>query len=79
VHYFITADSTDTLNYVPDSDVINTYMKGFGLIGYGGSFDAFAPRLNGVVIDGILYGDTTCIVTAANDFRNNLPFEFSLK
>jgi len=79
IHYYITSDSTDTLNYIPDIDFVHTYVKGFGLVSYGGASDIMEPRLNGFVIDGILYGDTTGVITSVEDFNNNIPSTFTLK
>ncbi len=78
-YYYTALDSTDTLSYLPDADLTKTFVKGFGLIWFGNSSYVMLPRLNGAVIDGVLYGDTTDVITSIIGNYNNLPTVFNLK
>jgi hypothetical protein len=67
--YYATPDSTDTTGLDWYGDML---LKGFGLYRRG---SAEAPQfiyLHGAVIDGILYGDTTNVITSVNENINDL-------
>ena len=73
--FYFAFDSTDTTGLVRKSDFL---AKGFGLFSKGGG-DLFGRiYLTGAVIDGILYGDTTDIITSIDDLFSPLPDDFKL-
>lgn len=63
----------------PDNFANYTLAKGFGLTKYitDGAASKSDTYLKGCVIDGIVYGDTSLIVSV-EDEENNLPKEFTL-
>lgn len=76
MHYYGAADSTDTLGL---SREVTTLAKGFGVVDRFFSEGGTSYSIKGAVINGILYGDTTKIVTAApHDPRGVLLGEFML-
>ncbi len=66
ITYFGAADTTDTTGLERYSA---TLTKGFGLYFFGG-FGALRNFLTGTIIDSILYGDTTQIVTSVNSDKH---------
>lgn len=73
--FYFAFDSTDTTGLDRNSDYL---AKGFGLIYRGGGDLVGNINLTGAVINGILYGDTTDIVTYIDDLLPPLPYDFKL-
>jgi len=77
-YYYFTTDTTDTLGLVRYEQNL---AKGLGcvLLG-GGDLIGVSSDLIGAVIDGVLYGDTTNVITSVENYnRNNLPITLELK
>lgn len=72
--YYFTTDSTDTLGLVRFGV---TLAKGFGVWWKGGGDAVGQIFLKGCVVNSILYGDTTNIVTSIFDLSEN-PKNFEL-
>jgi hypothetical protein len=69
-YYYGASDTTDTLGL---SRGANALAGGFGL-SFGGGGDAVGDMyLIGAVINGVLYGDTTKIITSIFDTEKNIP------
>ncbi|PIW69088.1 MAG: hypothetical protein COW08_09025 [Ignavibacteriales bacterium CG12_big_fil_rev_8_21_14_0_65_30_8] len=73
--FYFTSDSTDTTGLDRNIDYL---AKGFGLIYRGGGDLVGNIYLTGAVIDRILYGDTTDIITSIIDPSPILPNKFKL-
>ena len=73
--YFFTPDSTDTLGLSTYSESL---MLGIGRFWKGGGESPGRMDLIGAVINGILYGDTTNVLTSINP-NNNLPAKIMVK
>lgn len=77
VHYYYANDSTDTTGL---DRAGYTLAKGFGVYGIGGGDAPGSAILKGAVIDGMLYGDTTQVITSIRDLNNEaLLNNFSLQ
>ena len=58
----------------------NDYAKGLGLVWLGGGESAGSMHLIGAVVDSVLYGDTTDVITSVDNFMdNNLTTTFELE
>ena len=77
VIYFISGDSTDTLGLVRYHDQL---IKGIGFYSRVPAELGAKMYLHGAVINGILFGDTTQIITAVDDnhLDNNVEVDFLL-
>jgi len=75
VVYFFAVDSTDTLGLSRES---RTLARGFGLVELFPAEGGDWYILKGAVITGVVYGDTTKIVTAVHRGEDGLPKEFVL-
>jgi hypothetical protein len=73
--YYLAPDSTDTLGLSRSGQ---TLASGFGLIYMGGGDLFFYLFLKGAVIDGVLYGDTTRIVTSVPELLAAFPTQLEL-
>ncbi len=74
IEYYMAYDSTDTTGLDRWSDIL---AKGFGLQARGGGDAPASIYLKGAIIDGILYGDTTGMITGVNN-QQILPTKFQL-
>jgi len=64
-YYYLSPDTSDTLGYF---DIYSTKLaKGLGLFWKGGGESSGEIYLKGAVINGVLYGDTTQIITSVFD------------
>ncbi len=68
-------DSTDTLGFVRE---VSWLASGFGLIYFTCPDCFYYISLKGAVIDGVLYGDTTRVVTSVQNFSATVPTQFAL-
>ena len=75
IRYYATADSTDTLGL---SRYWDKLAKGFGLVERFPSEGGDWYFLKGAVINGVLYGDTTRVVTTVDNRKQGLPKKFEL-
>ncbi|MFH1528231.1 MAG: FlgD immunoglobulin-like domain containing protein [Bacteroidota bacterium] len=76
-HYYYTEDSTDTLGL---SRYGQELAKGLGCVWLGGGdLVGVGSYLIGAVVDGLLYGDTTSVITSVENYRSNSPTTFELK
>ncbi len=76
MHYYGAADTTDTTGL---DRYGATLAKGFGLYYFGGGESLFRNFLAGTIIDSILYGDTTQIVTSVvDDTQPKIPESLEL-
>ena len=75
-HYYLTADSTDTTGYSVNG--LYALAAGFGLIYFTCPDCFYYISLKGAVIDGVLYGDTTRVVTSVQNFSATVPTQFAL-
>jgi hypothetical protein len=75
-HYYLTADSTDTTGYSING--LYTLAAGFGLTYFTCPDCWYYISLKGAVIDGVLYGDTTRVITSVSNFSVNVPTQFEL-
>ncbi len=73
--YYYASDSTDTLGLVVYGDVL---AYGFGLRSRGGGDLPNDDILKGCVINKILYGDTTNIITSIKGFAGKFPIKSEL-
>ncbi len=73
--FYQTRDSTDTSGVVTE---VHWLASGFGLMFFTCPDCFYYIYLKGAVIDGVLYGDTTRIVTSVPDFSTGLPTQFEL-
>jgi len=73
--YFLALDSTDTSGLSRGG---HSVASGFGLTYMGGGDLFYSIYLKGAVINGILYGDTTFVVTSVPDVSTNFPSQFEL-
>lgn len=73
--FYFTQDSTDTLGLVRYGDVL---AKNFGLVHRGGLDAVGVITLKGCVINGILFGDTTDVITSVKDLSDNSLILFEL-
>lgn len=69
MRYYVAPDSTDTTGL---DRIYRTLARGFGLVFEGGGESFYHFYLKGAVINGVLYGDTTNVVTSV-DSREYLP------
>ena len=74
--YYLAVDSTDTLGL---DRYGNDFAKGLGLVWLGGGDLLGEMNLRGAVIDSVLYGDTTDVVTSVQDYSSTLPSTFKLE
>ena len=75
-HFYLTADSTDTTGYTVNG--FHALASGFGLIYRGGGELFHRLFLKGAVIEGVLYGDTTRVLTRVADSPLEHPTQFQL-
>ncbi|OGU32061.1 MAG: hypothetical protein A2057_03210 [Ignavibacteria bacterium GWA2_35_9] len=69
-HYYASGDTTDTTGL---DRAYNELAGGFGLSFHFGSEGGGDLYLIGAVINGVLYGDTTKIITSIFDTETNIP------
>lgn len=74
-HYYLAQDSTDTLGL--DREYV-TLAKGFGVVESFPAEGGYWYVLKGAVINGILYGDTTNVITSVKELPNASPRDFEL-
>jgi len=75
--YYFASDSTDTTGL---SRYGVDLAKGIGIIWHGGGESPGIMEIKGAVINGILYGDTTNVITAVENNKDNiLPSILELK
>lgn len=75
--YYFALDSTDTTGL--DRYGVDL-AKGLGIIWHGGGESPGRMDIKGAVINGILYGDTTKIITSVEKYNSNtLPYIVELK
>jgi len=76
-YYYFTTDTTDTLGLVRYEVEL---AKDLGCFWFGGGESPGEMNLIGAVIDGVLYGDTTNVITSVENYnRNNLPIILELE
>jgi hypothetical protein len=75
-HYYLTADSTDTTGRSVSG--LYALAAGFGLIYFTCPDCFYYISLKGAVIDGVLYGDTTRVITSVSNFSATVPTQFAL-
>jgi hypothetical protein len=75
MHYFLAQDSTDTSGL---DRLGETLAKGFGLVERLHPEGGYDYYIKGAVINGVLYGDTTYLVTSVNDPKYDFPKGFQL-
>lgn len=76
-YYYFTTDTTDTLGLARYGQDL---AKGLGCVWQGGGESPGEMNLIGAVIDGVLCGDTTNVITSAENYnRNNLSITLELK
>jgi hypothetical protein len=73
--YYATGDSTDTTGYVRG---YNELAGGFGIVSLLGSEGGGNSYLIGAVINGVLYGDTTQVITSTFTSESNIPEQIQL-
>lgn len=77
IRYYSPVDSTDTIGM---SRAVITLAKGFGLFEFFPSESGDWYRIKGAVIDGVLFGDTTTLVTSVDTQpANGAQKNFELK
>ncbi|MBI4535455.1 MAG: T9SS type A sorting domain-containing protein [Ignavibacteriae bacterium] len=74
--YFFAFDSTDTLGVLSRGE--HSLAARFGLTYMGGGDLFYSLHLKGTVIGGILYGDTTRVLTSVLDVSANVPHQLQL-
>lgn len=76
-YYYFTPDTTDTLGLVRYEQEL---AKGLGCVWKGGGDSPGRVDLIGAVIDGVLYGDTTNIITSVKESNEKIiPHVFELE
>ncbi|MCF8354103.1 MAG: hypothetical protein K9H48_06600 [Melioribacteraceae bacterium] len=68
-YYYFTPDTTDTLGLVRHGVDL---AKGLGCVWLGGGDIIGSSNLRGAVIDGVLYGDTTNVITSVENYKNSI-------
>ncbi|MGA9364302.1 MAG: T9SS type A sorting domain-containing protein [Bacteroidota bacterium] len=76
IRYYLAQDSSDTIGLSRYGDIL---AKGFGLVQRFATEGGFLYSLKGAVVNGVLYGDTTYLVTSVDgNYERSIPRGFEL-
>jgi hypothetical protein len=75
-YYYFTTDTTDTLGL---SRYGQDLAKGLGCVWLGGGDIIGRMDLRGAVIDGVLYGDTTNVITSVENYNDSIILPITLE